>query len=442
MPTIPVPHDIPLPLPVSTLTLEVLIVFLFLFHILFVNLMVGGSVLTLVFEVRGRRDRELDALAREIGKTITVSKSMAVVLGVGPLLVMNLLYTIYFYSANALTGAAWIMIVPLVTAAFLLTYAHKYSWDVLAERKGLHLAIGATATGLFLAVPFIFLTNINLMLFPERWATVHGFFSALVLPNVLPRYLHFLTASLAITGLFLAGWFGRQGYHPEKTFVRLDRAELRRRFTSLALGATALQLLFGPLLFFTLPSRGLSWPLAFNVAIAVSLALAAMVLLWREITIPQIRLSGRYYTAVVLLTGTVIFMGYSRHLFRERAVEPHRVLMADATQRWNDEVMAAQMRAATGHRRTTEEATMSPGERVFRSICMSCHAPTTRLVGPPLVEVARIYRGNPAGLEAWVRHPGKKRPDYPQMPPIALTDDQYEAVAEYVLTTYGGGKKE
>ncbi|MGE5235045.1 MAG: c-type cytochrome [Acidobacteriota bacterium] len=440
MPPIPVPRDIPLPMPVSPLTLEVLIVFLFLLHILFVALMVGGSLLTLVFEVRGRRDRELDTLAREIGRTVTVNKSMAVVLGVGPLLVMNLLYTMYFYSANALTGAAWIMIVPLVTVAFLLTYAHKYSWELLRDRKGLHIAIGAAAAGLFLAVPFIFLTNINLMLFPERWPTVHGFFSALVLPNVLPRYLHFLTASLAITGLFLAGWFGRRGYPAEEIFGRLDRVELRRRFTSLALGATVLQLLFGPLLFFTLPSRGLSWPLAFNIAAGVSLAIAVMWLLWREVTVPQAALGRRYFTAAVLLTGTVIFMGYGRHLYRERAVAPHRAQMASATQTWADEVLAAEMRAATGRQRTTEEATMSPGERVFRSICMGCHAPTTRLVGPPLVEVARIYKGNPAGLAAWVRDPGKKRPDYPQMPPIRLTQDQYTAVADYVLATFGGGQ--
>jgi cytochrome c len=78
---------------------------------------------------------------------------------------------------------------------------------------------------------------------------------------------------------------------------------------------------------------------------------------------------------------------------------------------------------------------------VFRSICMGCHAPTTRLVGPPLTEVARIYKANPSGLIAWVREPGKKRPDYPQMPPIKLSDAQYRQVAGFVLATYGGERK-
>ena len=192
---LPIPRDIPLPLPADPVLLQALLVMLFLVHILFVCLMVGGSLIGLAAEIMGRRREDFDNLAREIVKTITVNKSLAVVLGVGPLLAINVLYTVYFYSANALTGAAWIAIVPLVTAAFLAAYAHKYSWDRLQGAKGLHIAIGAFSSLLFLLIPFIFLSNINLMLFPAQWSHVHGFFSALLLPNVIPRYLHFVLAS-------------------------------------------------------------------------------------------------------------------------------------------------------------------------------------------------------------------------------------------------------
>ena len=238
--TIPVPHDFPLALPADRVDLEILIVISFILHILFVALMVGGAVLTLVYELRGRRNRDLDTLALEIAKTVTVNKSLAVVLGVAPLLVMNALYGVHFYSANALTGTAWLAVIPLVTLAFLLTYAHKYSWHALADRKGLHMAIGAAGTTLFLLIPLIFLANINLMLFPEHWGSVRGFLSTLLLPNVLPRYLHFLVASVAVTGLFLAVWFGRRAYPAETVFERLDRAAIRREMATVALDATAL----------------------------------------------------------------------------------------------------------------------------------------------------------------------------------------------------------
>lgn len=434
MSPLPAPHDIPLPLPVSPLFLEVAIVFLFLIHILFVALMVGGSLLTVAFEIRGRRKPECDTLAREIAATVTVNKSLAVVLGVGPLLVMNVFYTVFFYSANALTGAAWLAIIPLVTAAFLLTYLHKYTWERLADAKGLHIAIGALASVLFLIVPFIFLTNINLMLFPDRWTSVHGFLTALVLPNVLPRYLHFVTASVALTGLFLMAYFGRASYPVEKVFHEFDRQTLRRRFASVTLGATGLQLLLGPLLFFTLPAAGVSWALAFNILAGVSLALVAIVLLIREVTAPATRLGVRYLATATALTGTVIFMAYGRHLYRERALEPHRAAMAARTAEFGEAALAAQMRAKAGIHRTQGEAPLSPGEQVFKSICSACHARDTRLVGPPLTEVDRIYKGNPAALIAWVKAPGKKRPDYPQMPAIKLTEAQYQAVAEYVLS--------
>ena len=78
-----------------------------------------------------------------------------------------------------MTGAPWLGLIPLVTLAFLITYAHKYTWDSLAHAKGLHIALGMAGAGLFLVIPLIFLTNVNLMLFPGRWLEVDGFLSAL-----------------------------------------------------------------------------------------------------------------------------------------------------------------------------------------------------------------------------------------------------------------------
>jgi len=434
MQAVPLPRDIPLPLPAEVWLLEFAAVVLFLAHILFVNLMLGGSLLSVYYEIRGRWRPELDALAREVAKTITVNKSLAVVLGVGPLLVMNVLYSVYFYSANALTGTAWIMIVPLVATAFLLTYAHSYSWERLSGQKGLHIAIGASGAALFLCVPFIFLANINLMLFPERWAGVHGFLSTLLLPNVLPRYLHFLIASLAVCSLFFAGWFGRRRYPAAERLPGLDRAALRREFLGIVFGATALQLVAGPLLFFTLPSHGLSWALIANLAVAIAMALAALGLLWSELGRSTPELGRRYWTIVVALSVTVVFMAYGRHLYRREALAPHQARMAQVTADYQAAVLGANMRAEAGMQRTgAEEAAASPGEKTFKTLCTGCHAFGRRLVGPPVEEIAAVYQGNPAGLIAWVRAPGKKRPDYPEMPPMRMSEAQYQAVADYVL---------
>jgi cytochrome c len=430
---LPIPRDFPLPMPASAVDLQVLIVVLFLAHLLFVNLMVGGALLTMAFEIRGLRRPSHDALARRIAATVTVNKSIAVVLGVGPLLVMNALYALWFYTANALTGRAWLLIVPLVIAAFLLLYAHKYSWDMLAEHKGLHISLVVAATVILLAVPFIFLANINLMLFPERWLEVEGFLSTVLLANVVPRYLHFVIASVAVTALFLAGWLCRRGFDFEEALPELDRCETRRELLAVAFGATGLQLVAGPLVLLTLPPHGLSWLMIGNITAGVALALIGLGLLWSEMrsTGP---LSARYWAVVGVLGCTVGFMLLGRHVYREEAIAPHRAMVAAHTAAFHAAAIGAEMRLAAGSPRLSGvEATAPPGERVFRAVCMACHARDERRVGPPLTEIVDLYGGNPDGLIAWVRAPGKRRPDYPEMPPITMQEGQYREVADYIL---------
>ncbi|MGC9326612.1 MAG: c-type cytochrome [Candidatus Hinthialibacter sp.] len=438
-PTIPIPHDIPLPLPADADFLKLALIFLFLLHILFVNLMIGGSVFVIIYEWLGIKRPDYDRLAREIASTITVNKSMAVVLGVGPLLTINVLYTIYFYTANALTGVAWSMIIPLVSAAFLLGYAHNYSWDRLSSQKGLHISIGAGAALIFLLVPLIFLSNINLMLFPQRWPETRGWLSTLWTPNVLPRYLHFLFGSIAVSGLFFAGYFGREKYPVEERLVGLSRGRLRRMFYSIALSATAANFMAGPLLFFTLPAQGVSWPLIGVILIGVCLAAAAAVILWREITLPAAAPAWRFYLLIVLLTGTVVMMASGRHMYRENAVSVHRAHMEANTQTYISMTGAARWRDSQGLGMVQDES-LSPGEKVFNNVCASCHAYDVRLVGPPLTEIAEIYPNDPAGIIQWVKKPGRKRPDYPPMPPVALSETQHQAVAQYILDRVAGGE--
>lgn len=317
------PRDIPLPQPLPEGLLVFLLVVSFLLHILFVNLMLGGSIITLWAEIKGRKDPRYDALAKEIAQTVTVNKSLAVVIGVAPLLTINALYTIYFYSANALTGTLWISIIPLVTVAFLLLYFHKYSWDRYKEKKGFHISLNIAAVALLLLVPLIFLANINLMLFPEKWETVKGSFSALFLSNVFPRFLHFLCASFAVTGLFLFGYMKRKAYAFDRAVPGFSRPEVLRKWYKLVLGASLLQLGLGPLNLFTLPWHAVNWTLGYLVLAGTAFAGLAMVLLWREIKGPDETLGKRFVPIVLVLTITVLIMGIGRHVYRASALAPH-----------------------------------------------------------------------------------------------------------------------
>jgi cytochrome c len=91
----------------------------------------------------------------------------------------------------------------------------------------------------------------------------------------------------------------------------------------------------------------------------------------------------------------------------------------------------------TGATATATSAAADPvfakGEKVFKTTCIVCHALENRLVGPPIREIAEAYKGNPDGIAAWAKAPGKKRPDYPPMIPVPLPDEDLKAAGVYML---------
>ncbi len=425
----PIPRDLPLPLPASAFFLEPLLVVAFLAHILFVNLLVGSSLLVFALELRGRRDPDLDRLARALSRTITVNKSVAVVLGVAPLLVLSVLYTMQFYTANALTGTAWISLIPAIALTFLLLYVHKYSWDRLAADKGVHLGILGIAVALLLFIPLVFLANVNLMTFPEHWTAVRGFLDALLLPNVLPRYFHFLAASLVLTSLFCVAWFGRASFPVEEHFTRLTRPQLRRLFYRVAFVVSLAQFVIGPLVLFTLPSRGVAAAPLLGIAAGVSFAVPALWLLWRELQ--EEEPGRRYFKIVALLTVTVVCMAWARHTYRYIALAEHRRQVAHATRAWQAASEQAREELRTG---VASSRGKPDGAALFAANCSGCHAKDTRLVGPPVTEIVKLYAGNPAGIVQWAKAPGKKRADFPPMPAMAAVgDDNLRAIADHLL---------
>lgn len=434
----PVPHNLPLDLPLPEWLLVTLLVVSFLMHIVFVNLMLGGTILTLWCQVKGLKNNDYHNLAHEIARTITVNKSLAVVLGVAPLLSISALYALYFYSAASLTGGMWIAIIPLVTVAFLLTYLNKYTWHKLDTNKALSIAIVATATAIFLFIPLIFLVNVNLMQFPEKWGTIKGFFSALLLPNVLPRYLHFIFASLAVTGLFIFWYMGRKSYPFEQYFEKLTRYEVKKKAYSLTLAASTAQFIIGPLVLLTLPTKGFDSKLILVILSGALVATPAMWWMWKAITGPEEHINKHFGKIVLALGITVIFMGSGRQVYRANALAPHQKLVEANTkefQRLSKQAREEQAAGKTDLKIDSTLGTAAKGTALFQQNCSGCHRENEKLVGPPVTEMVSIYRNDKDGLKQWIKAPGKKRPDYPQMPTLTqLTDEDREELAKYILS--------
>jgi len=177
----------------------------FAIHLLLMNIMVGGSIMALVTGLkRGSHDERLP-FQQDLSVKLPVVIALAVNFGVGALLFMQVLYGHFFYVSSQLMAVYWLSVIGLLILGYYCAYIYQYKFDALAGlRNGV---IGVTAA-CFLVIAFFFTNNMTLMLNPTTWPRYFvepgGTLLNLSDPTVIPRYLHFLTASLAVAGLFTA----------------------------------------------------------------------------------------------------------------------------------------------------------------------------------------------------------------------------------------------
>ena len=419
-----IPIDIPLALPAPPGVLKLLLVVTFIIHILFVGMMVGGAYWSVIFRLLGRfldeDDGFFDRLARETLATVTVNKSLAVVLGVAPLLLIGLAYTNYWYPATMMTAPAFLSIIWLVILAFLFLYAYKYSWDALGDRLLLHVSLGAAACGIFAIVPIIFLTNINLMLLPFRWDLTSGFIEAMLLPNVLPRYLHFMVAVFAMIGFFAAIYFWYHGRRSDDPFY-LRAQQLGVKW---ALACTLLQGIFGTLNFITLPAGSYSVSLLIHIGVSLALAAVVCMALIRALQKPS---GASIVAAVVLLGAVALLMGVARHVVRENLLREPRTVAEQRTREYQADL------AAFMETYTPEGKVELTGETLFKRYCASCHAQDRILVGPSSHYMVEKYGGKRDEMVGFVLNPVKINPDFPAMPKPPADKGEIERIVDYIL---------
>jgi cytochrome c len=130
-------------------------------------------------------------------------------------------------------------------------------------------------------------------------------------------------------------------------------------------------------------------------------------------------------------------MGSGRQIYRSNALEKHRELVRLKTDEFQQikKDAIAKSKEAKAEESTANLTEAQKGENVFKQNCAACHKPDVKLVGPPVIEMASIYKGNKAGLQDWIKKPGKKRADAPQMPGFPqLKQEELDQVSEYILT--------
>ena len=197
--------DIPLPSPLPDAWLHALLFASFTLHMLFVLITLGTAVLAVYFFVHfhwgGGLKQELD-LDRRILRTFMAHKSLAVVLGVAPLLLMQVTFAVSFFTAVNLLAPWWMSIIALLIVAFL-------SFDILghgiATHRRYHLLVALAALSCLLAVPGILAVALVIVENPDKWQAIalSGFHLAgKPAAHWLFRFLHVLGAGVVMGSAF------------------------------------------------------------------------------------------------------------------------------------------------------------------------------------------------------------------------------------------------
>jgi mono/diheme cytochrome c family protein/uncharacterized membrane protein SirB2 len=176
----------------------------FLLHFVFVLTMIGTAVLSFFYFVQrwwgGRMDES--QWDKRLLKTFLPLEALAVVLGVGPLLLIQVGHTVSFFSAANILAPYWVLAIALMIAAFLaLDILEHHS----TRRSYFCLALGIIGLACLMAVPGVFVAIFALAENPQYWlaAIQHrhplvdglGWFW-------LFRYLHVLGAAILVGAAF------------------------------------------------------------------------------------------------------------------------------------------------------------------------------------------------------------------------------------------------
>lgn len=331
-----VPPQMVLPAPWGLLKLLLLLTFFI--HLLLVNILIGSVVMAAVnawkmkpggLDISSRVLPE-SSMQYELGYVPAVL-ALAVNFGVAPFLFAQVTYGSFLYSSSILM-AVWWLSMPL---AVIFGYYALYMPRIEPDGRLISRLLLTLVSLIFLYIAFLLSTNSTLMLRPDRWVewfnNPGGRMLNLGDPTFVPRYLHMITASLAVGGLFLAArgaWLLRGGAKDQAL-----QAQRIMRGLDWFFYASLVQVVWGLWFLIALPARARNLFLGQDIlaVFALLLSLAGLLAaLWKARTIRNepLREAGGVRRVVWLTLGVVFIMVCIRDMVRDAVLRPYSGLSA------------------------------------------------------------------------------------------------------------------
>ena len=195
----------PNPLPAPYWVFMLLLVVTFFLHIVAMNFMLGGAVLALGAKWRSKNRVHGNRVFFEVARKLPSLLPATITLGIAPLLFVQVLYGQFFYTSSIVMAWPWLLVLVLLTVAY-------YGFYYVSFRSGQHPgragSVMLSSVILIFVIGFLFSNNLTLSQVPSRWggkyfADPSGWNLNLSEPTLIPRFLHFFVAAVAVGGLFL-----------------------------------------------------------------------------------------------------------------------------------------------------------------------------------------------------------------------------------------------
>ena len=422
-----------------------LILILFLF-IPFMSAVFGSAILSLYYKAKGFKESNSLYLkfSKDVIETLTINKSIGLILGIVPIITSMLIYTQLLQGTNSNVSIYLIFSTFFMVIGLILIYTYRYSmtfmeiYDALKEFKPENEAIGREISKfrraniglsgksgrygiifIFLSL-WLFISSATVAAYPTLWGK-YNIIYLMFSWEVLAHLFSFISWAIALTGaaIFFAFFYWEGGKHLEAGpyFDFVKKVATRFTFT----GALLL-----PVFIITdvmaFPSSSLSGSIFFFVTIALILLFIAYHLLYSMIKNKDIRHSGSvFYMILFTLLALII---------KDQLVLQNSTEVQTAVMNVKFEKMMAEL---TGEGNKPPAMT---GEQIYKNICSSCHSFDHKVVGPPYHETLPKYEGHIDQLIAFIRNPVKKNPGYPPMPNPGLTPVEADSIAHYIMATY------
>jgi hypothetical protein len=211
------PQGLPFVLPVWFL--KTMLVAGFFLHAIPMNVALMGGLVSAAFMLFGRLKKHeyAERFSRQLAFSVPFFVSVAITQGIVPLLFLQMTYGPMFYTSSILMATPWLSVILLLFFGYVSYYLFLYRHEAIKRFDPFILML---ASLFLMGIAFMFTNNTTLMLTPEKWAGMYhmnpyGTNLNLTEPQLVPRYLHFLVAALAVTGLTVGcfGWYWHKREH-------------------------------------------------------------------------------------------------------------------------------------------------------------------------------------------------------------------------------------